>query len=153
MQIELIDVTPVPLADVINARGYVTLPARELFKHITEFGDAGYDETTEQLAERKLAECTGTFLDSIMETGIQAPIVVYVDDYSDGLILSNGHHRFFAAVELDLDVPVAFDTDHALWDHLPASFSYYNTWDNNALFDLRYDYSVHPPQPVYWVRL
>lgn len=66
------------------------------------------------LLDQKLHECHYSFIDDIMENGIQNPILIGNDAAE---WLENGHHRLAVAVAGGVeDVPVMFGYDAEAWN-------------------------------------
>lgn len=64
------------------------------------------------LQRGKLSDCGPTFIDSIVNKGVQAPIVVQIND-GGRWVQGNGNHRLSAMLKYDPygEVPVLFSED------------------------------------------
>lgn len=82
------------------------------------FGDGCLDEG---LMEEKYGECTGMFIESLIENGQKAPALISKNDSGLYLFL-NGHHRLAVALNHDLEILIMIVTDF-VYDHWESSES------------------------------
>lgn len=83
---------------------------RDLYHALDTGIDSAHQPFSHTMHE-KYRECSKTFIDSLVEDGIQMPVLVSikgVNQHRSELILGNGHHRVAVANEHNLDVPVLF---------------------------------------------
>ena len=84
------------------------------------FSDGCLDEG---LMDEKYGECTGMFIESLIENGQKAPALISKSDSGLYLFL-NGHHRLAVALNHDLEILIMIVTDNV-----------YNHWDSSESDD------------------
>lgn len=96
--------------------------------HPDIFGDFGrkdeYD--VDYIRKAKLKGIGPTFVESVKKNGIRTPVLMRLDD--DLTILEDGHHRWFVAEDLDLEVPIIWANQGAYYNNscnadLPNSYN------------------------------
>lgn len=75
------------------------------------------------LMEEKYEECTGIFIESLIENGQKAPALISKSD-SGSYFFMNGHHRLAVALNHDLEILIMIVTDNV-----------YNHWDSSESDD------------------
>lgn len=108
----------VSLDDIEYGRPVLIHPSVLMNDPKVTFSDGCVDEG---LIEEKYEECTGMFIESLIENGQKAPALIAKSD--DGsYFFMNGHHRLAVAVNHDLEILIMIVADNA-YDHWDSSES------------------------------
>jgi hypothetical protein len=90
--------------------------------------------------KQKLGELGVRFKASVAEHGILTPLAVHLDTTDNTVTLLNGHHRYFLAEELAIEVPLVWSVFPGTWRELRAS-------DEGHRFDAILDDSGNAAHP------